>query len=740
MLPWYTLLRPVMKKQILTPMLVATKIFLALLASAAVVAAQTPVRPVLPGVPFKSQDIQRPQNCLPCHQRQFDELRSSVKSGYRNVSPLFNGLETSANFINGGLLRPVYSDSTKVLPDGVKLNTNMFTTPVMTEIRQLQAGFCFTCHGANFEREGDTNKQAREVPELDGVANAFRPDLFRPLRDYHLVDSGGNQILPPDIGGQPPAGALPSPASAGISCDFCHNTGGPDFKRSFQGDSFANMSMVINQSIEKVGPFPFPVNVKDQFHVSSNDQSKISFLRSGAFCNACHDVRLPGGGPGDLQHYEANVNSPNLLFFRLENLSTEWQIGAYNSTNNPFGKVTRCQDCHMSMFPFAGNSTYQVASTVDTQVGSLNITSATPGVFAQNFAAVPGISTDGSYPLPKRAVVDHHFTGTDVPLLSAAELKARLGSDYPDPYVSGNDEYGIPLALATRRQKLLENAARVDVSKTDPTAIPGQEFVVRVDAVGLSGHRYPAGFSQERTAYIQLSVTDDNGFVLYQSGYVVDKPHPDTGEMQPDGNLDDEDNEHIHAVVDGGHAVPVGSYATGAGNNGSKNLVFELGPDNGPDDRVYSGVEAGLVLFRNELTVINLPGTSLGRNGADGKPVVALTPHYEETFNAATANTVDNFRSLQPLVPRQFRYRFIMPTQAELDEIGVKLKAPLHVHAQVNDEHFPPLFVRYLVKTTGPNGPGGDKQLVTEGTIDTYLKTNRNLAASDLTVTLGGVQ
>jgi hypothetical protein len=334
--------------------------------------------------------------------------------------------------------------------------------------------------------------------------------------------------------------------------------------------------------------------------------------------------------------------------------------------------------------------------------------------------------------------VDHHFTGTDVPLLSTAELKARLGADYPDPYEPGVDEYGIPKSLAARRQKLLENAARVDVSKSDPQALLGKEFVVRLDAVGLSGHRFPAGFSQERTAYVQMSVTDDNGFVLYQSGYLVDKPHPDTGEMQPDGNLDDEDNEHIHVVVDGGHAVPVGSYTPGTATNGSLNTVFELGPDNGPDDRVYAGVEAGLVLFRNELTKIFLPGDSLGRVDANGKPVTVTQPHYEETFNAAVANTVDNYRSLQPLVPRQFRYRFTLPTQEELDEMGVKLKGPLHIHAQVNDEHFPPVFVRYLVKTTGPNGPGGDKQLVTESTIDTYLKTNRNLAASDATVTLGG--
>ena len=386
----------------------------------------------------------------------------------------------------------------------------------------------------------------------------------------------------------------------------------------------------------------------------------------------------------------------------------------------------------MSLFPYTPDSTYTV--------GGVKISSATPSVFAQNFAAVQGISTDGGYPLPKRAVVDHHFTGTDVPLLSAAELKARLGSDYPDPYETGIDEYGIPKSLASRRQKLLENAARVDASKTDPQATLGKEMVVRVEAVGLSGHRYPAGFSQERTAYIQMAVTDDNGFVLYQSGYLVDKPHPDTGELKPDGNLDDEDNEHIHAVVDGGHAVPVGTYVAGATNNGSKNLVFELGPDNGPDDRVYSGVDAGLVLFRNELTVIYLPGQQIGRNGADGKPLVALTPHYEETFNAATANTVDNYRSLQPLVPREFRYKFTMPTKAELDEMGVTLKTPLHVKAVVHDEHFPPVFVRYLIKTTGPDGPGGDKQLLKESTIDNLLKTNRNLASSEVTVTLGGVK
>ena len=46
-----------------------------------------------PVTTMNPQPYQRAESCLPCHQRQYDELRSAVKSGYRNVSPLMNGLE-----------------------------------------------------------------------------------------------------------------------------------------------------------------------------------------------------------------------------------------------------------------------------------------------------------------------------------------------------------------------------------------------------------------------------------------------------------------------------------------------------------------------------------------------------------------------------------------------------------------------------------------------------------------------
>src|ERR1700716_667715 len=149
------------------------------------------------------QPYQRPEKCLPCHQRQYDELRSAVKSGYRNVSPLMNGLELASNFLNGGLLRPVYGDSTKVTVDGTPLKSNLASTPSFTNVNQAQAGFCLSCHNPHVELMGE-NPGTREVPELAGTGNAFRPDLIRPLRDYHLIDGSGQQALPAEAGGAPP--------------------------------------------------------------------------------------------------------------------------------------------------------------------------------------------------------------------------------------------------------------------------------------------------------------------------------------------------------------------------------------------------------------------------------------------------------------------------------------------------------------------------------------------------------
>jgi hypothetical protein len=730
-------------------------------------------------------------------------MKQAVHSGYRNVSPVFNGLEVAGNFFTGGLLRPVYGDSPKKLSGGDPLNTNNLSTPMFKDVLQADAGFCYTCHQALILRKGEDPTQ-RTVPEISTGLD-FRPDLLRPLRDYNILDANGNQALPADPGGPVPSdaatcgvdgGCAGDPLSTtGITCDSCHDVAGPDLNRSFQRDGFANMSLLLNATMEKVGQFHFAAPVSQAFHVASTDPAKINFLSNSAFCNSCHDVRVPRATPGDLQHAETNVNpgGEKVSYFRLENLSTEWQTGPFNTTNNPFGKVVVCQDCHTSLFPFSGKSTYTV--------GDMAVTSATPAVFPTNYAAQPNIpftcngsdgkplgvfcdppavgtagafdnvgltttiqnAVDGGYPLEKRQVSTHYFSGVDVPLMAWSDLAARLGPDYADPLTGStgiNDdgtpggtavdpggiicsatlqpclnEDGVPRSMELRRQELLKNGVRVSLSKTDSAAALGTTFTVRAEAVALTGHRFPAGLSQERTAYLQLNVTDDNGFLLYQSGYVVDKPHPQTGETDSDGNTDDEDLENIHLIADPGRHTD--TYQPGPATNGHTNQIFETGPDSGPEDRVYAGLDTGLVLFRNELQKIFLPGEAIGRTDVNGNPIVAQTAHLEETISADLANTVDNYRSLPPLAPRTYKYAVTLPSQQELAEMGVTVKGPLHIHAQVNYEHFPPMTLRFVARTTSAEGPSGhDMNLLNEQTIDTFLHNIQNIAADDLIVPL----
>ena len=84
-----------------------------------------------------------------------------------------------------------------------------------------------------------------------------------------------------------------------------------------------------------------------------------------------------------------------------------------------------------------------------------------------------------------------------------------------------------------------------------------------------------------------------------------------------------------------------------------------------------------------------------------------------------------------------YNYEIRLPTQQQQQAMNVTLQGPLHIHAQINFEHFPPLFLRFLAGVTGPNGPTGHSlNLVDEHRIDTLLKTIENIASDDVTVSL----
>ena len=665
------------------------------------------------------QAFQSPRVCAECHPRQFRELRQAVHAGYRNVSPTFNALELAGNaLLQGGVdmgrlsrdktnpavinnnLRPVYADTPR---QGV--NNRNAVSPLDDLIEsenQLRSAFCAGCHNPLMVQIGE-NPAHREIPEWDGVlrggvivprdpSNPASVNSLRPLRDFHLVSGHGckpfglkgtdgcQQVFPAEPGGPPPSQALPSLGAAGISCDHCHNVSGSDHPRSLQGDGFANVAHLFDLTSFKIGPFPNPVPIRDDFHFASSNQANIDYIRSSLFCSSCHDVRPPN--PNAVAP-DLDTLTPDVGHYRLENLGTEHAIGPYNSINNPFGEAVRCQDCHMSLFPYAEESTYTVRDEDHNR--DLQITSPTPSIFPINIAATPQATAPG-FTLPMRPVTTHQFTGVDIPLLTDDELRARLGTDYPSIDEPGVDEYGTPLSIRQRREDLLKAAVRVNLDLTDREAHLGETFHARVTAVALTGHRYPAGFSQERTTYIQLTVSakrrgTGESFILYQSGYVTDKPHPETGEMAPDGSLDDEDLEHITAI---------------ANPFTHRNEVFYQGPDNGPEARIFEGKQSGLVLFRNELLRISEPGEAHPRTGTPLEHVFE-----EEIFSALLANAVDNWRSLPPLRPRTFTYAIDLPSAAELAQVGVELEGPLQVRAAVHFNHFPPLFLRFLARVSG---------------------------------------
>lgn len=400
----------------------------------------------------------------------------------------------------------------------------------------------------------------------------------------------------------------------------------------------------------------------------------------------------------------------------------------------------------MSLFPYAGESTYTIRDNDRNR--DIRITSPTPARFPMNTTAAANATEPGFTP-PVRQVTTHQFTGIDVPLLSDAELRARLGPDYPSIDEPGVDEYGAPLSIRQRREDLLKAAVRVNLDLTDQQARLGETFHARVTAVALTGHRLPAGFSQERTTYIQLTVSakrrgTNEDFILYQSGYVTDKPHTETGELVADGFLDDEDLEHITAI---------------ANPFTHRNEVFYQGPDNGSEARIFEGKQLGLVLFRNELLrILEPPAANAQPGGLNRHPRTneVLTHSFEEeTFSAGFANAVDNWRALPPLRPRTFTYAIDLPSAAELAELGAELEGPLQVRATVHFNHFPPLFLRFLARVTGAvveqnlfnvpvmapfvglRGPyNRDLNLYNEQRIDAHLRNVLDLSTAERSVPL----
>jgi hypothetical protein len=425
-------------------------------------------------------------------------------------------------------------------------------------------------------------------------------------------------------------------ASDGVSCDYCHSVKGADIEKSLLGDGIANVSLDAVPSDIKYGPFGAPVD--STYHPPA---TRSDFLRSPRFCGSCHDVRPP-----------VDDAMTDAGFQRLENLFTEWEKSPYNDPANP----TTCQDCHMSLYPWQSPGTYPMGQAVS--LGSA--------------AVAP----------PARRVAPHYFTGVSHALV-----------DYPGQDDATLDQFGMPRGQKQRREAMLQAACRLDLSATPSTVsvaeteglLPLQLTVTNVGA----GHNVPAGFSQERQVWLEVTVTDAQGVIVYRSGHLTDRAHPETGELAPDGNLADEDLQDEEVVID------LATFQTASHSPGVD-----------VDQRPFKNL--GLVNFQNRFLALDEHG------------------ELEPVHAAHIADAIDNTRSLAPRTPRAIRYDIPLTLEAGANQGIDSLMSPLQVRVRLRYRTFPPLFLRTLAQL--------EPSLVSEDTLD--RNTIVDMAEAELTIVL----
>ncbi|AKV01864.1 Serine/threonine-protein kinase PknA [Labilithrix luteola] len=421
------------------------------------------------------------ESCAPCHARQVAEWSRSVMA-HSVKSPLFGALESLVE-------EQVGRDAQ--CPNGAGILRRAGSGDVCRDERSGIAvtgsggeHWCVNCHAA-----GDNLGGAMPAWSAVSTSGASR----KPLRD----------LLSPQ-------------AMEGISCAVCHQTIGPAHEGGrYQGNaswtSFTTGAVFrmrpedargvrgIANSGYLLEPSAFlrtslgSGNLGDPIVHAAMPSSAKSYLASSEFCGACHDVRLFGTDA-------LGVRDRAEPFKRLRNAYSEWRSWA-DAEKVAGRRAATCQDCHMSLYP---------GVCVRDGEGKSGAREGCPSGFHFE-ARAPGElprapASTSSHELRPASV--HYFTSVDVPL--ADEFPAAWASD------PNLDSLGLPRGLENRREQLLRHTFRFALGRAVRSAGRVQ-IPLEIENVG-AGHRVPAGFSQEREIWVELTVTDARGQTVYEVG------------------------------------------------------------------------------------------------------------------------------------------------------------------------------------------------------------------------------
>jgi hypothetical protein len=263
----------------------------------------------------------------------------------------------------------------------------------------------------------------------------------------------------------------------GLTCVVCHRVAQPYYK------SDTRRAIVPGKLIDTCmyGPFVDPVSDDLKAHPAANSE----YLKSAAFCGACHDFVSPQG-------------------IRLEEGYSEW-------VNSPAAKKgIRCQHCHMGPIPGV--------PTLDHERPMGRI------------ATIPGVDPKL---IPLRPLSNHTFAGPDYSMLPDTEFPHKLDwmyeVDYRDTEKLTPHQKKTLKALRRKnrrqlriadnmRYQLLKNAAEISVQAPE-FATAGSRIKVRVDVINkIMAHNFMTGLTEERQAWVEVTLRDPNGLPVFQSG------------------------------------------------------------------------------------------------------------------------------------------------------------------------------------------------------------------------------
>ncbi|MGI9088042.1 MAG: multiheme c-type cytochrome [Chthoniobacterales bacterium] len=414
---------------------------------------------------------------------------------------------------------------------GAPLNAAGAHAQLLVENKFPSASTCATCHPTQF-RQWSVSQHA--YAQLSPVFNTMQATIDRRLSgtngDFCIRchTQVGMQLKEPIFASNMDR----NPTSReGISCVVCHrvksNYGKVSGRTAIQeGDLLEPVfgpkgPRILKQVLAQPDKFQVVTKRGEVGRAIHTNVIKFDPLEKSGFCGSCHDVNLLNG-------------------FRLEEAFSQFK----NSPANKAG--TTCQDCHMGRIPG----------------------------LKSGYAFGPAAMV-GDKPTPPRKLTDHRFAGPDYSVIHPGlfpfnvkaqqlatmrewllfDYRAGWGTDafeksptasnitFPPRWQSIDDRYDAHLILADQYAKLEDaSAQRYQILRrgfqlhdfvVEQNDARGIKFKIEV-ANGTDGHGAPTGFDAERANFLQVTVSDRRGRVLFVSG-----------DRDPNGDVRDEESAFV---------------------------------------------------------------------------------------------------------------------------------------------------------------------------------------------------